>query len=360
MIGVGFVGLSATRGWAAQAHLPALTSLPDYEVRGLVASSPASSAAAACKYAIGFATDRLADLLVRDDIELVVVTVCVPEHRRVVEAALEAGKAVFCEWPLARDLEEAHALAAIARGAPRPCFVNLQGRGSPALRFISDLLTQGYVGEVLSTSLIAAGGPPWGAERIDRRELMYQERRNGATMLTIPFAHMLDTLQTVFGELDSPRATLAVRRPHTQLRDSSELVAVTAPDQVCVSGHFRSGPIASLHYRAGARGGTRFHWEINGTGGEIVVQVRSGHFQFGDVSIQGSTAGATTLIDMPIPEAYWPLEGDRASLAYNVALVYASIARDLRTGTALAPTIADAVELHEALQTIELMADHAQ
>jgi predicted dehydrogenase len=234
-IGVGIIGLSANRGWAARAHVPALAMLADYDLRGLVASGSESAKAAALKYRVPFASDRLDELLARSDIDLVVVSVGVPEHRRVVEASLKAGKAVLCEWPLARDLAEAEALAAIAKDALQPCFVNLQARNSPAVRFIGDLLDQGYVGQVLSTSVIAAAGSPWGAEHIQRAEAMYQARENGATILSIPVAHMLDVLSALFGALERPRATLAVRRSWVRLQDTEETVDVTAPDQVCVS-----------------------------------------------------------------------------------------------------------------------------
>jgi predicted dehydrogenase len=157
-IGVGIIGLSANRGWATRAHVPALAMLADYDLRGLVASGSESAKAAALKHRVPFASDRLDELLARSDIDLVVVSVGVPDHRWVVEASLKAGKAVLCEWPLARDLAEAEALAAIAKDALRPCFVNLQARNSPAVRFIGDLLDQGYVGQVLSTSVIAAAG----------------------------------------------------------------------------------------------------------------------------------------------------------------------------------------------------------
>ena len=352
-IGVGFVGLGATRGWAAQAHVPALAMLSDYAIRGLVASSPQSAAEAARKHEVPFATDSLDELLARDDIDLVVVTVRVPEHRRAVEAALRAGKAVFCEWPLARNLEEATALAELAQRSSLPCFVNLQGRTSPALRFIADLLREGQVGEVLSTSLIADGGSPWGRESVDQADAMYQENGNGATMLTIPFGHMLDALQSLFGELEACRSTMAVRKPFTRLRETGESIAVTAPDQVCVSGRFRGGAVASLHYRAGVRCGTRFHWEINGTDGDLIVRAPSGHFQFGRLEIRASMSGAKDLAELPIPQAYWPLAGHRASLAYNVALAYAAIASDLRNATGSAPTAADAVSLHRTLRAIE-------
>jgi predicted dehydrogenase len=100
-IGVGIIGLSANRGWAARAHLPALAMMGDYDLRGLVASGSESAKAAALKHRVPFASDRLDELLARSDIDLVVVSVGVPEHRRVVEASLKAGKAVLCEWPLA-------------------------------------------------------------------------------------------------------------------------------------------------------------------------------------------------------------------------------------------------------------------
>lgn len=352
-IGVGIVGLSANRGWAARAHVPALAMLPDYELRGLVASSPESATAAASKHGVAFASDRLDDLLTRTDIDLVVVSIKVPEHRRVVEAALRAGKAVLCEWPLARDLSEAQALAVVAQDAPKPCFVNLQARNSPAVRFIGDLLKQGYVGQTLSTSVLGAAGPPWGGESVERSEVMYQARENGATMLTIAAAHMLDTLSVLFGALERPKATLAVQRPRIRLRDSEQTIHVTAPDQVCVSGRLGSGAVAALHYRASVRCGTHFRWEINGTSGDILVQAPSAHLQFGRLSIQGCATGSRSLAPLDIPEAYWPLASERSSLAYNVALVYECIAGDLRTGSRTAPTIEDALKLHRTVDAIE-------
>jgi predicted dehydrogenase len=353
-IGVGIVGLSAERGWAAKAHVSALAMLADYELRGLVASSSESAKAAALKYGVPFASEQLDDLLSRRDIDLVVVSVKVPEHRRVVEASLRAGKAVLCEWPLARNLAEAEALAAVAQDAGKPCYVNLQARNSPAVRLIADLLGQGYVGQVLSTSVIAAAGPPWGAERIEPSEVMYQVRENGATMLSIPVAHMLDTLSALFGELEGPRATLAVRRPQVRLLDSEEMIQVTAHDQVCISGRLGSGAIAALHYRATVQHGTHFLWEINGTLGDILVQAPTAHLQFGRLAIQGATAGAKGLAHLDVPEAYWSLGGDRSSLAYNVALLYQRLARDLQTGSRTAPAIDDAVKLHRTLEAIEI------
>ena len=104
---IGFAGANAERGWAKDAHFPALKALPGLAVHAVSARTQeiADAAAAAFGAAKAFG-DSLA--MARDpDIDIVAVTVKVPEHRQIVLAALEAGKHVYCEWPLARDHAEA-------------------------------------------------------------------------------------------------------------------------------------------------------------------------------------------------------------------------------------------------------------
>jgi predicted dehydrogenase len=162
---------------------------------------------------------------------------------------------------------------------------------------------------------------------------------------------LLDTLSFLLGALERPRATLAVQRRQVRLRDSEETINVTAHDQVCVSGRLASGAVAALHYRAAVQCGTHFHWEINGSWGDILVRAPT-------CSLAGSASKAPRLARKAspgwnVPEAYWPLAGERSGLAYNVALVYERIAGDLTTGSRSVPTIADAVKLHRALEAIE-------
>src|SRR3954471_17066077 len=113
-IGVGIIGLSASGGWAAEAHLAALAAVPGFEVRALSASSPASAKAAGEKYGIPLAFGSTEELAWRDEVDLVVVTVKVPHHRELILPALQAGKVVYCEWPLGIGLAEAEELAAVA------------------------------------------------------------------------------------------------------------------------------------------------------------------------------------------------------------------------------------------------------
>src|SRR5712692_6407739 len=93
-LGVGIIGVSPVRGWAATAHIPALRALPNYEIRALSAHSAGSARAAGEAFGISTVFADHEKLVTRSDIDVVVVTVKVPRHRALVTAALAAGKAV--------------------------------------------------------------------------------------------------------------------------------------------------------------------------------------------------------------------------------------------------------------------------
>src|SRR5207245_9521100 len=93
------------------------------------------------------------------DMDAVAVTVKVPPHREGVSAAVAAGKAVYCEWPLGRDLEDARAMAALAAKQGVRTVVGLQARQAPAIEFVQELLRDGYVGQVLSTTMVGLSIP---------------------------------------------------------------------------------------------------------------------------------------------------------------------------------------------------------
>src|SRR5438477_12691916 len=99
-LGVGIIGVSPVRGWAATAHIPALRALANYEIRALSAHNPESARAAGQEFGVKAVFSDHKQLVTQPDVDLVVVTVKVPHHRELVSAALGAGKSVYCEWPL--------------------------------------------------------------------------------------------------------------------------------------------------------------------------------------------------------------------------------------------------------------------
>jgi predicted dehydrogenase len=120
----------------------------------------------------------------------------VPDHYIPVMAAIEAGKHVYCEWPLGRDTEEAARMLAAAERKGIRHAVGLQGQMSPAINYAKDLIADGYVGRVLSATMITCA-PNWGPT-IDRA--YRAERANGANLMTITGGHTIDTLCYCLGE----------------------------------------------------------------------------------------------------------------------------------------------------------------
>src|SRR5438067_2895702 len=117
-IRVGIVGASASRGFASIAHIPALRALPQFEIIAVCTASQQSAEASARHYGVPLAFSEPAKLARHPDVDLVTVSVKVPDHYRPVIAAIEAGKHVYCEWPLGRNTDEARTMldAAESRG----------------------------------------------------------------------------------------------------------------------------------------------------------------------------------------------------------------------------------------------------
>lgn len=353
VVGVGIIGVAPGRSWAALSHIPALRALPDYDIRALSTTRQESASAAAAEFGIPRAFDNHHDLVNDPDVDLVVVAVKVPHHLELVTAAIEAGKHVYCEWPLGNGLVEAEKMAALAKARGVIGAVGLQARSAPSFNYVRDLIAQGYVGTVLSTTLVGSG-MNWGAF-IDQPNAYTADKANGATLLTIPFGHTIDAVTMCLGEFTSVTAMLVNRRDHFTLLPDGKQMPMTAEDQVTVTGTLESGAVAVVHYRGGVSRGTNFRWEINGTEGDIVATADGGHAQTFPLMVMGARGPDQALAPLAIPGEYkWA--PDVPPFAENVAQAYARLANDLRDGTSTCPTFDDAVKRHRLIDAVETSA----
>lgn len=357
-IGVGIIGASPDRGWAVDAHIPALRELADdFELVALSTSRRESAEEAGRKFGVVLAFDHHDALLARPEVEVVAVAVKVPHHFELVNAAVAAGKAVYCEWPLGRDVAEAERMAAMARERGTYAAVGLQARASPVIAYARELLAQGYVGEVLSSTLVA-DAINWGADVLDCYAYLL-ERRNGATMLSIPFGHTLDAFCHVLGEFTELSATLATRRPQVRHVESGRMLGSDVADQIAVHGRLHGGAVAALHFRGGLSRGTHFQWEINGTEGDLVLRAGGGHIQMLPLTLHGARGEARELRELPVPPQHDHIGGRLADnpFAASVARAYVALAQDLRTGSRTLPGFDAALERHRTLHAIERAAE---
>jgi predicted dehydrogenase len=352
-LGVGIIGVSPVRGWAATAHIPALRALANYELRALSAHSPESARGAGEVFGVSTVFTDHQQLVTQPDIDLVAVTVKVPHHRELVSAALGAGKAVYCEWPLGRDLDDAQAMAALAAKQGVGTVVGLQARQAPAVAFVQQLLSDGYVGEVLSTTMVGLSVP---GEVVVQANAYMLDETNGANLLTIAVGHSLDLLTYVLGEFAELSAVSALRRPRITIHETREQILKTAADQIAVIGTLTSGATASIHVREAVADGTGFLWEINGTDGTLRIIADAAQPQIFPLTVAGAR-GRNEPAELAVPAALtqkWPaltsLEGTPAA---NVARAYAGFAADIENGTHTVPDFADAVRRHQLIAAIE-------
>ena len=352
-LGVGIIGVSPVRGWAATAHIPALRALPSYEIRALSAHNGESARAAGDVFGVSAVFSEHEQLLAQHDIDVVAVTVKVPHHRELVSAALAAGKAVYCEWPLGRDLDDARAMAALAAKNGVRTVVGLQARRAPAIEFVQQLLRDGYVGKVLSTTMVGLSIP---GDVVVQPNAYMLDKANGANLLTIPVGHSLDILNYVLGEFAELSAVSDVRRPLITIQETGERIVKTAADQIAVIGTLRSGATASVHVREAVAGGTGFLWEINGTDGILRITAEAavpGIFPMIVAGAQGRNEPAELAVPTALTEKWPTLTGLAGAPAFNVGCAYAAFAADIANGTHTVPDFADAVRRHEVIAAIE-------
>ncbi len=352
-LGVGIIGVSPVRGWAAIAHIPALRALPNYEIRAVSAHSAESARAAGRVFGVSAVFTDPEDLVSQSDIDVVAVTVKVPHHRELVSAALAAGKAVYCEWPLGRDLDDARAMAALAAQKGVRTVVGLQARQAPAIEHVQQLLSDGYVGEVLSTTMV---GLSVLGDVLGQPNAYMLDKKNGANVLTVAAGHSLDILNYILGEFAYLSAVSDLRRPLITIEETGEQIVKTAIDQIAVIGTLTSGATASIHIREAVAGGTGFLWEINGTDGTLRITADAALPEIYPLTVAGAhgrNEPAVLAVPVTLTQKWPSLTSLDGAPAFNVGRAYAAFAADIDNGTRTVPDFAEAVRRHEVIAAIE-------
>ncbi|AEO63788.1 af2eb89a-6de0-4725-9bc7-95546f2f8b57 [Thermothielavioides terrestris] len=373
-IRVALIGLSstATTAWAASAHLPYLLSpagKAKYEIVALLNSSEAAARAARDAFNLPAATTRVygdpAALAADGGVDLVVCATRVDKHYGTVLASVQAGKDAFVEWPLAHDAAHARELAeAVARNGARSV-VGLQGREAPFVKKLRALLEEGRIGKVLSSEVRGAGF--LGSRTTVPEGLGYiTDAKVGGNLVTIGFAHLFDTVQSVVGDLASVKGDFHLQFPENQLVNAAGEVVKTVrsdvPDLIFVSGKWAESTLtqknATLHFRLSKGspfpGEPALQWTITGEKGEIrVVSPKTIFLSMGDptappvLEIHDFATGNVEKVE-------WDWEDWRADLplpARNVGALYESYAKDKGAGAAESyAAFAVALKRHEQLE----------
>ena len=354
-IRVGIIGVSPERGWASIAHIPALKALSEYEVNGISNRNQDLANAAGIAYNVPLVFTDNMELINSAEIDMVVITVKVPEHRRLVEDAIIAGKVVYCEWPLGNGFEETSELARLAKERNVHTSIGLQSRAVPGINYVKDLVKDGYIGDLLSTTMVGSG-IIYGA--FTEQAMAYTvDAKNGAGMIFSTFGHALDVLCDTLGECVALNAAALNRRKTTTVIETGNSIPMTAYDQVAVVGVLKTGAVASIHYRGGTFTGTNFMWEINGSDGSLLITADGGHPAVFPLTIKGSHGDEREMTILNTPAAYNLIgRTDLYPAAFNIAQHYRMLSKDLLNGTQLGAGFEQALVRHRMIQAIEISA----
>lgn len=352
-IRVGVVGANPTRGWGTAAHLPALAALEGFEITAVATTRSETARASAEIFGVPLAFSEAGDLVAHPDVDVVAIAVKVPEHDALIRAALEEGKHVFSEWPLAVDADQAHRLAALAEEKGGAHIVGLQGYHAPGAVFVRELIDQGAIGRPLAVSVVTSGGPA--GTRIPAANVYASDVSAGATVLSISTGHVLATLARAVGEPRSLSALVASVNREATVIETGETVAVSAPDQVVLVGLLDSDAVLSVAVQGGAApSGPGFEARIVGTEATLTVRPASpGAIHITDWAIaiaRGDRPGE----DLTVPERLVPIPPSVPDgPPRNVAILYQVLAERINQGVAITPDFAAAVYQHRLIEAIQ-------
>jgi len=352
-IRLGLIGASVKGTWSARSHLPALQASSDIELTAVCTTKADSAEAARQAWGARLAFDDYRKMIASPEIDAVAVVVRVPSHYAPTKAALEAGKHVYCEWPLGRTTAEAVELAALANANGLVTAVGLQARVNPALMHMKEQIESGFVGEVMAVhvSLMREGVLTRPSHRTWQRDAAL-----GANTLTIANGHTVDAMRFVVGDFGRLSAVVATQAKHWLDTGTNTLLDVTSPDNVLLSGRLANGAVLSVHIGAIPFAGSGYRMEIYGRDGTLVATGEDSP-QLSTVSLHGAQRG-NRLAPIQIPERFnLAASGTPPGEAINVGQMYTVFARAIHNGNSQHPTFATAVELHHLVDAIKQASD---
>ncbi|WP_051840882.1 Gfo/Idh/MocA family protein [Streptomyces sp. NRRL F-5126] len=323
MVGYAFMGQAHSHAWRTVASAFDLPMRPVMAALGGREQAALQQAAARLGWA-ATETDWRA-LIARPDVAL--VDICTPgsSHAEIAIAALEAGKHVLCEKPLANTVEEAEAMAAAAASAARRGVRSMVGfsyRRAPALAFARRLIADGRLGtlrhvrtQYLQDWIVDPEFPlVWrlkrehagsgalgdlGAHIVDLAQFLVGEPLSGVAALTETFVRERPLPAASAGLAATPDGT-AARGP------------VTVDDAALFLGRFPGGAVASFEATRVASGRKNaLRIEINGDRGSLAFDMeRMNELEFHDHTEPAATAGFRRILatepDHPYLEGWWP------------------------------------------------------
>ncbi len=350
-IRVGVIGANGQGRWGSRAHVPTFLALPETDVVAVCTAHRETAEAAARNFNVPRAYWDYHDIVNDPNIDLISIATQVPLHYPMALAALQAGKHVFCEWPLALTTAQAEDLARTAQERRLHHTVDLQTRGSPPVLRLKELCEEGYVGRLLTFNM-SIMLPTGIAPRPSHRRWITQAS-GGGNALTIQGGHSIDILNWCLGDIVEVSAEVGVRLPVVRFSDTGEEVDVTAPDTIAFVCRLANGAFGAVQSSWVAWHGSGWRMEAYGTRGKLTATSQV-TLQYGDVHLSGARKDEPAEHDIEVPDRLrWVSEVPSTDFVkYNVAQIARNMAEGIIQGHPTHPNFHDALHLHRVLEAV--------
>ncbi len=365
LVGYAFMGAVHSHAWRTANRffeLPAQA-----ELAAICGRNAEAVAAAAEKFGYAATETDWKALISRDDVD--VVDVCTPgsSHAEISIAALEAGKHVLCEKPLANTVAEARAMAAAAdtaRAAGVRSMVAFNYRRVPAVAYLRQLIAAGRLGTVRHVR--AQYLQDWIIDPDFPLAWRLQKDQAGSGALGDLGAHIVDLTQFVTGQaitgVSALTETFIKERPLPG--SATQKGTVTVDDAALFTARFDGGALGTFEatrFAQGRKNGLRV--EINGDGGSAVFDLeRLNELEFFDASLPAAEAGFRRILvtepEHPYMSAWWPA-GHIIGYEHTFTHEVRDLLEAIGTSTDPSPSFADGLQVQLVLDAVERSAGNA-
>jgi len=347
---IALVGATPGAGWGPRAHVPAYKALPEVELLAVCTAHEESAQAAAREFGAPKHYSDYNAMLKDPDIDVVSVATRILLHHPISKAALEAGKHVYCEWPLCVTSTQAGELTALAKQRRLANITGLQSRFAPPLLRMKELLDEGYVGKPLTFHLSMFGGGALAPRSSTSGFLARKDSGFGA--LSIAGGHTIDALCWLLGDVESLSAQVDSQIDEWTFPDTGQKVPVTSPDNGAFIARLANGAVGTVQVSNTAMHGSGFRLDVHGFEGKITA-TSPALIELSLVTLRGAKSGEQEQ-EIPVPDRLIEVPGvDLGSAAYNIAQLFRGFVKAVRSGTDLSPNFADGARMHRLLEAID-------
>ncbi|WP_461190322.1 Gfo/Idh/MocA family protein [Arthrobacter sp. Z4-13] len=355
MIGYAFMGKAHSNAWR---NVASYFDVPAFEQKLLVGRDAAAVSEAAAKYGWSETATDWRTLLDRDDIHI--VDICAPGwlHAEIAIAALEAGKHVLLEKPLANTLAEAEAITAAAQAARARGVQSMVGfnyRRVPALALAKELISEGRLGSVRQVR--AAYLQDWLADESAPMTWRLTKDTAGSGALGDIASHAIDQVLFLLGsqvtEVSGRLQTFVNQRP-----GADGLEEVTVDDAAWATLTLASGAVASVEASRVATGRKNsLQLEVYGDKGAITFDLENlNELRFLDALAPAREQGFRRIVvnepEHPYLDAWWP-QGHIIGWEHTFTHEVRDFLLAVDGGTEPSPSFEDGLEVQRILAAVE-------